>query len=489
MNSVRNILFSTILAWAGVSLSACGGGSATPAPGPTSSSPPCNTMQSVERQVTGPNGRPMAIRVALPEDRLPQFDPQRIVVRFAPSAFRADVAAKIENQIDRIGATPLGLTNRLGFQVFIVPQGGDSDQAMADMRALPGVQSVTHDAYRYALTVPNDPTMQNNFQQWDMFDINMPGAWNLSTGNPAVTIAVIDTGVDLTNTDIATKVVGQHVFVSGAPPSATVQDDDGHGTNVSGIAAADTNNALDVAGVGYNVGLIDVRVFGHPTQACQTPSAFASDIANGILWAIAPAQGANVINLSLGSGTSDPNEEGAVATALAQGVSVVAAAGNDGQNAIDFPAADPGVIAVGATVLQDVMPNDPTGAVEVVAGFSNFGPQLAVVAPGGGPTQAQVNACSQSINNCDYLQWIFNLYSNTAFSGPGNEAFFAGTSQASPHVAGLVALMKSKALADGKPLTPATARQLIINHAANIGDPHQGNGRIDAQATLSDPQI
>jgi serine protease len=397
------------------------------------------------------------------------------------------VAAKIEDQISRIGATPLGLTNRLGFQVFIVPQTSDSDRAMADMRALPGVQSVTHDAYRYALTVPNDPTMQNNFQQWDMFIINMPGAWNLSTGNPAVKIAVIDTGVDLTNADVASKVVGGSVFVSGSSPGATIQDDDGHGTNVNGIAAADTNNGLDVAGVGYNVSLIDARVFGHPTQACQSPSAYASDIANAILWAV--SQNANVINLSLGSPSADPNEESAVATALAQGVSVVAAAGNDGANTVDFPAADPGVIAVGATVLQDITPNDPTGAVEVVAGYSNFGPQLAVVAPGGGPTQAQVNACSQLISNCDYLQWIFNLYSNTAFSGPGSEAFFAGTSQASPHVAGLVALMKSKALADGKSLTPATARQLIISHAVSIGDPHQGAGRIDAQATLSDPQI
>lgn len=446
-------------------------------------------MQSIEKRVTGPDGRPMAIRVALPADKLPQYDPTRIVVRFAPSAFRADQAAKIESQVSRIGATPLGLTNSLGFQVFTMPRGSDSDRAIAAMRAMPGVQSVTHDAYRYALAVPNDPSMQNDYMQWSMFDINMPGAWNLSTGNPAVRIAVIDTGVDLTNADVATKVVGQHVFVSGAPVGATVQDDDGHGTNVSGIAAADTNNALDVAGVGYNVGLVDVRVFGHPTQACQNPSAFASDIANGILWAISPPQSANVINLSLGSASADPNEESAVATAIAQGVSVVAAAGNDGANSIDFPAADAGVIAVGATVLNDVTPNDPTGAVEVVAGYSNFGPQLAVVAPGGGPTQAQVSACAQNFASCDYLQWIWNLYSNTAFGGGASEALFAGTSQATPHVAGLVALMKSKALADGKSLSPATARQLIVTHAVNIGDPHQGAGRIDAQATLADPQI
>jgi hypothetical protein len=482
MTSLRIVLISAALAASTFALSACGGGSSTPGPTPSSSPPLCNTTQSIVKMVTGPNGKPMAIRVALPEDKLPQYDPRRIVVRFARSAYRADEATRIESQISAIGATPLGLTNRLGFQVFIVPQGRDADQAMTDLRALPGVQSVTHDAYRYALTVPNDPSMQNNYMQWDMFDVNMPGAWNLSTGNPAVTIAVVDTGVDLTNADVATKVVGQHVFVMGAPPSATVQDNDGHGTNVSGIAAADTNNALDVAGVGYNVGLIDVRVFGHPTQACPSPSAFASDIANGILWAIAPTQSANVINLSLGSATADPNEESAVATALAQGVSVVAAAGNDGTNTIDFPAADPGVIAVGATVLQDVTPNDPTGAVEVVAGYSNFGPQLAVVAPGGGPTQAQVNACAQNFANCDFLQWIWNLYSNTAFGGGAPEALFAGTSQATPHV-------KSKALADGKPLTPATARQLIINHAANIGDAHQGAGRIDAQATLSDPQL
>jgi subtilase family protein/fervidolysin-like protein len=487
MNSVRNMLFSAIVASAGVSLSACGGGSSAPAPTPAPTGV-CNTMQSIVRHVVGPDGKTLAIRAALPEGKLPLYDPQRIVVGFAPSAYRADEAAKIDAQVSAIGATPLGLTNSLGFQVFTVPQGRDTHRAMAAMRALPGVRSVSYDSYRYALSVPNDPTMQNDYQQWDMYQINMPSAWNLSTGDPAVKIAIIDTGVDLTNGDVATKVVGQKVFVAGAPSNATVQDNDGHGTNVSGIAAADTNNGLDVAGVGYNVNLVEARVFGHPTQACPSPSAYASDIANAILWAV--SQNANVINLSLGSPSADPNEESAVATALAQGVSVVAAAGNDGTNTVDFPAADPGVIAVGATVLQDITPNDPTGAVEVVAGYSNFGPQLAVVAPGGGPTQAQISACSQSFANCDYLQWIFNLYSQTAFSGPGvSEALFAGTSQASPHVAGLVALMKSKALADGKPLTPATARQLIINHAANIGDPHQGAGRIDAQATLNDPQI
>ena len=491
MSWVRSFIALFAIVAAGAALSACGGGggSTMPGPSPSSSPPPCNTAQSAMKHVIGPDGKPMALRVALSSRELPQYDPRRIVVRFATSAYRADRAAKIASAIGGIGALPLGLTNRNGFQVFTLPSGGASDRAMAAIRALPGVRSVSRDAYRYALSVPNDPAMQNDYQQWDMFDVNLPSGWNLTTGNPAVTVAVVDTGVDLTNPDVSSKIVGQHVFVQGAPGGATVQDDDGHGTNVSGIAAADTNNALGVAGVGYNVNLLEARVFGHPTAACPNPSAFSSDIANAILWAIAAPQNAKVINLSLGSPTADPNEESAVAQALTSGVSVVAASGNDGTNTVDYPAADPGVIAVGATVLQDVTPNNPVGATEVVAGFSNYGPQLAVVAPGGGPTQAQVNACAQNIANCDYLQWIFNLYSNTAFGGGNSYALFAGTSQASPHVAGLVALMYSKALADGKSLTPAQARSLIISHAANISDPHQGNGRIDAAATLADPQL
>ncbi len=483
-----SLIIASIIA-ASAALAACGGGGSSapgPTPTPNQSTPPCNTTQTFVKHVTGPDGRPLAIRMALPERDLPQYDPHRMVVRFDATAYRADAARQITNQISDIGAAPLGLTNKLGFQVFIVPQGKDLEQAMASIRALPGVRSVSHDAYRYALFVPNDTAMQNDYEQWDMFQINMPAAWNLNIGNPAVTIAVIDTGVDLTNPDVMTKVADQVVFVQGSS-GATVQDNDGHGTNVSGIAAADTNNDFGVAGVGFNVDLDEARVFGHPDAQCPSPSAFGSDIANAILWA--DSQGARVINLSLGSPSADPDEESAVATALSDGVSVVAAAGNDGTDTIDYPAADPGVIAVGATVLDDLAPNDPTGATEVVANFSDFGPQLAVVAPGGGPSQAQITACGQSFSNCDYLQWIYNLYSQTAFGGGFEFALFAGTSQASPHVAGLAALMYSKALADGKPLTPATVRQLIIAHAVNIGDPHQGNGRIDAAATLADPQL
>jgi serine protease len=174
----------------------------------------------------------------------------------------------------------------------------------------------------------------------------------------------------------------------------------------------------------------------------------------------------------------------------------VAAAGNDANyNAIDFPAALPNVISVGATSLNDHGNyNNPVGAVEYVAPYSNFSSsRLDVVAPGGDPNNFQ-QTCTPGAPGCpDYLQWILGLFSANAPGAQGPQpdmALFAGTSQATPHVSGLAALMVSKAQLDLKPtLTPAQARAIIKLHAANISDPHQGSGRINAQATLNDPAL
>src|ERR1700736_2987555 len=168
----------------------------------------------------------------------------------------------------------------------------------------------------------------------------MPGAWGITTGLASLRVAILDTGYDLGNPDLAGKVDLFAVFDKGdgtVHAGASIQDCDGHGTDVSGIAAADTNNSTDVAGVGWDVHLIEARVFPQSASA----GASSQDIASAINWAV--TNGAKVINLSLGSaGPDNVFEEPAVSAALTAGVVVVAATGNDGKNLVDYPAARPG---------------------------------------------------------------------------------------------------------------------------------------------------
>ena len=477
-----SIVFALSAAVAAVSIAACsGGGSGSmPAPTPSPTSGTCVTGQSETRRTFTANGHTY-IMAGMSKSGTEKWVPGKMYVRFAPSAFHHSLVGKLQS----LNAIADGMTDRAGFQIFDLPVGQDVDQAVAAMRGQPGVIHAGKLALRYLQTIPNDPFF-NNVQQWALYQINMPAAWSITIGSPNVRIGVIDTGYDLSKFDFAPKVDLATVFVSGSP-NTSPEDCDGHGTNVSGIAAAVTNNNAGVSGVGWNVDLLEARVFPYGAN----PSASEGDIAAGINWAV--AHGANVINLSLGSPTDDPGgpEDTAVANALAAGVIVVAAAGNDSTyNAIDFPAADPGVISVGATSLNDHGNyNNPVGATEYVAAYSDFSSRLDVVAPGGDPNSFQ-QTCTPGTAGCpDYLQWILGLFSGDAAGATGPQpdlALFAGTSQATPHVSGLAALMVSKAQADSLPLTPANARAIIKLHAANISDPHQGSGRIDAQGTLND---
>ncbi|MBC5826282.1 MAG: S8 family serine peptidase [Candidatus Eremiobacteraeota bacterium] len=395
----------------------------------------------------------------------------------------------VSKVLHQLGASPIGVMNVQGAITFAISPTQNPYRAAALIRGVPGVAASSPIFQRYTLsTTPNDQEYLAG-HQWDMNIIHMPDAWSITEGSPTVKIAVIDTGYDAQNQDLTGKVTQSIVFDKGtgqADAAATAQDNDGHGTNVSGIAAADTNNTIDVAGTGWNVGLLEARVFPLDTTINGCPSAASNDVGAAIDWAV--SNGANVINLSLGSDQADPvSEEPAVARAIAHGVIVVAAAGNGnaskvGQPTLVFPGADIGVISVGASALHDIAPNTLAGGTEYVASYSNYGnanEPLDVVAPGGDPSTQQTNCNSRSC--IDYLQWILNLYTTTAISGGGSQlALFAGTSQATPHVSGLAALMVSKAMAGGRSLTPAQARQIIDATADNIGDAKQGHGRINA---------
>ena len=418
----------------------------------------------------------------------------RLVVNYhraSVSASSRSVSA-IEQQAGVRTAENLGpLNTSILSRVVHFSPGQNLDQARQKLLQDPTVASVEKVQLRYPLAVtpvtPNDPDFTgDDLTQWYLYQIQAPYGWGITTGSSAVHIAVVDTGYDTHASELANKVSFSESIINGTvdTSSTAAQDTDGHGTNVSGIAAAQTNNNVGVAGVGYNVMLQEYRIFTPVTVSngvAQNGSAATSDEAMAIYAAV--SNGAKVISLSLGGDPSagiDATEYNAVEYAISKGVVVVAAAGNEQQNLLDDPASYPGVIAVGASALDDSTASQVrSSATEYVASYSNSGPGLALVAPGGDPS---------SDNDADPLHWITNLSTTT----PGDPSEmcsdptvclsrFAGTSQATPQVAAAAALLFS--LNSG--LSPSQIRTILMNNADDINDTRQGAGRLNIARALS----
>lgn len=325
--------------------------------------------------------------------------------------------------------------------------GREAQQAMIrEIAADPAVEYVEPDVVKHRMGVPNDPffTYQWHYQA-TTGGINLPAAWNLADGT-GVRVAVIDSGVTQ-HPDLAANLIGGYDFISDpwmandgngrdADPADTgdwvtyneamyycggadEQNDysSWHGTHVAGTVAAVTNNGVGVAGVAFGAKVVPIRVLGK----C---GGMTSDIADAVMWAAGnsvPGVPANpypakVINLSLGSKDAcSATEQAAINSARALGAVVVVSAGNDNDNTSGYsPASCEGVIAVAATT--------PQGG---KAGYSNFGPDVALAAPGGGDTDAVLST------------------SNSGTHTPATATYYygAGTSMAAPHVAGVAALL------------------------------------------------
>ncbi len=356
------------------------------------------------------------------------------------------------------------------------------------MAADPAVEYAEPDRILKPLLTPTDTQYG---QQWQYFEptggLNLPAAWDKATGT-GVVIAVIDTGYR-PHADLAANIVAGYDFIAdtfvsndgngrdtsaldpgdaiaagacgGGQPTQS-QPSSWHGTHVTGSVAAVTNNSAGVAGVAFGAKLQPVRALGK----C---GGYTSDIAAGIVWASggsvpgvpANATPARVINLSLGgSGACDAASRDAINSARSRGTVVVVAAGNSNANAANFsPASCPGVITVAAT-------NRSGGR----AYYSNFGAAVAVAAPGGDMRAGAAGGILSTLNN--------------GANGPGADsyAYYQGTSMATPHVAGVVALMLSK----NPSLSPDEVAARLKSSARTFpGTCSQcGAGIVDASAAI-----
>jgi len=299
---------------------------------------------------------------------------------------------------------------------------------------------------------PNDPDWD---KQWNLRQIHMPKAWQVSKGK-GVVVAVLDTGIAYEDTDEFKQVPdlkGQK-FVKGydfVNDDDHANDDHGHGTHVAGTIAQATNNKEGVAGVAFEATLMPVKVLDHFGRGTS------ADIADAIRWAA--DHGANVINMSLGGGGYSQVMADAVAYARKKGVTVVCAAGNTGQGRVEYPAAYPGAVAVAAV--------GPEG---LKAPYSSWGKQLDIAAPGGDKSKGEQRGILQNtISPQDPSKSVY--------------AYYQGTSMATPHVAGVAALL----IAAGAK-TPDQVEKALFQGADRVGgqewSEQYGHGILNAEKAL-----
>lgn len=286
------------------------------------------------------------------------------------------------------------------------------------------VEAADYNYVREPFFIPNDPRLDN---QWGLTKTRFRGAWNDAKGGGAK-VAIVDSGARSGHPDIG-KILAQKDFVEG---NAVADDDYGHGTRVTGIAGALTDNGRGVAGGCFKCGLLLAKVMN------ANGSATDSKIINGMDWSV--DHGADVVNLSLGGPADSGVLKDAVDRTSRRGAVVVAAAGNAGTTGRQYPAAYPNAIAVSATTQSDGL-----------AGFSSRGDWVDLAAPG-------------------------THILSTSKSGGYGEA--GGTSFSAPFVSGLAGLLASQGM------SADSIRQRMQSTARDLGpagdDPRYGHGRIDA---------
>jgi serine protease len=347
----------------------------------------------------------------------------------------------------------------------------------SELGARAGIRFAEVNALQFAFAAPNDTYYA---YQWHYPAMNLPAAWDVTQGSAATVVAVVDTGI-VPHPDLSQKLVPGADLISDVTRAGDGNGRDNdptdmggdlpngqsswHGTHVAGTVGAHSNNGAGVAGVSWATRILPVRVLGKGGGTLF-------DIAAGMAWAYGAqvpgvtsnANPAQVVNLSLGGGGSDPSPtyQDVIDAGVNQGVVFVIAAGNSNENAAKtIPCNQANVICVGATRISGSR-----------SSFSNFGSVVDVMAPGG--------ELSEDVNGDGFPDGILSTVRNA--QGQATWDFQQGTSMAAPHVAGLVALMKARSAG----LNHAQVEQ-ILKSSANPGftcSEGCGAGLVNAHAAV-----
>lgn len=346
----------------------------------------------------------------------------RLYVKFTPTSTVAQRQALLQ------GAQVTEQLPQIGVTMITLAAGQTKSGTIQRLAASPHVVYAEEIPHREFFLTPNDPQFSN---QWMHNRIETPAAWDMTTGLTTVNVAIIDSGFQLDHPDMAGKITRAFNYHNNTPTPFN----DFHGTHVAGITGAATNNGVGVASIGFNVRL---HVYG-----IMTPSGGLDSAASIRAIIAAGDNGVRAINMSYGGPFNSSTERDAISYAISKGVLPIAAAGNNGNTQLFYPAAHAEVIAVASSAPNDTRSN-----------FSTHGNWVDVAAPG---------------------QNILSTVPGSAY-GPSD-----GTSMASPVVAGLAGLVFSA----NPSLTPTQVRNFIESTVDPVaGGQYVNRGRVNARKAV-----
>ena len=435
-----------------------------------------------------------------------QFVEREIAVKITPSATQTE----INDLLKAVDGRVINAFDELGWGLIELPTTKDEILAIDDLLKLPFVSVAEPNMVTSITLEPNDPyfkgtTPATYSHLWALkntgqtpptgtndADIDATDAWDISTGNSDVIIAILDSGIPMQNGSLShpdlddpNKIILGPDYIFDANG---VKDELGHGTHVAGIAAAESNNGIGIAGVAWNNKIMVIQVFD--AYGAGTWSAFYKGIIYAVIYQNNNPGKKVVINYSGGGGGSQQALD-AVIHANTYGIPIIASAGNANGGAVVSPAAY-------SSVYQNVIAVSSTDATDIFSPFSSQGRQVCVSAPGGyggywdgnvlrynGPLVLGKNIFSTT-PNYPFTIAFDPIYKDDPYSTDvsQNYGYMAGTSMAAPIVTGIAALM----LSVKSDLTPSQLRSTIQSTAEDKGTPgfdnYYGHGRVNAHRAL-----